>query len=316
MDTDARPESRDRLPLSDGKRAAEDALQSPTLLQGTHTGASEILTTASFVGNILWLVFGGGLVFGLQWLLDALLCALTIIGLPVAVGCWRLGAYALWPLGREPIDKRSLYENMNPLLVLAAVLWLPFGFFMALGHVIVGVLLCVTVLGLPFGIAHFKIARVALCPYAVAVVPRDVARQIRALAAQHQLDFRLKYAHLSKQERLLLNIRAICDAGGLKVLHWFLLPLSSAGAVFTLWGHLWWEAQCRGATHVVRGSGGTLFILLSFTFFVAVAVMGLLHLIADRIFIRRHGDLVPIRHSEYRRNKQELRSLLQSLLRT
>ncbi|WP_428768770.1 YccF domain-containing protein [Treponema sp. HNW] len=111
------------------------------------------------LGNILWFIFGGFLA-GLGWLLTGLLWCCTIIGIPVGKQCFKLSAVAFFPFGKEIIPggkAGSLVLN---------ILWLIFGGFeIALTSALAGLLLCCTLVGIPFGIQHFKLAQLALGPF-------------------------------------------------------------------------------------------------------------------------------------------------------
>ncbi len=123
------------------------------------------------LGNILWFVFGGGIIAGLSWLLWGVVLALTVVGIPFAFAAFRIAGFAFWPFGRELVDARSVGEErivgtglMNLLWIVLAGIWL------TIAHVISGVVLCLTLIGIPFGLAHFKLARVSFAPLGKRVV--------------------------------------------------------------------------------------------------------------------------------------------------
>ena len=123
------------------------------------------------LGNVLWFVFGGGLIAGLSWLLWGVVLALTVVGIPFAFAAFRIAGFAFWPFGRELVDARSVGEErivgtglMNLLWIVLAGIWL------TIAHVISGVVLCLTLIGIPFGLAHFKLARVSFAPLGKRVV--------------------------------------------------------------------------------------------------------------------------------------------------
>jgi uncharacterized membrane protein YccF (DUF307 family) len=120
------------------------------------------------IGNILWLLLGG-LVMALGWLFWALVLAITIIGLPFARQCLKLANFSLWPFGRSAVDD----PTATPLGILGAILWFIPGLIMAVGYVISGVLLCLTIIGIPFGIQSFKLAGLALAPFGKRIVRLD-----------------------------------------------------------------------------------------------------------------------------------------------
>jgi uncharacterized membrane protein YccF (DUF307 family) len=120
------------------------------------------------IGNILWLLLGG-VVMALGWLFWALLLAITIIGLPFARQCLKLANFSLWPFGRTAVNDPSA----TPLGIVGAILWLIPGLIMAVGYVISGALLCLTIIGIPFGIQSFKLAGLALAPFGKKIVRLD-----------------------------------------------------------------------------------------------------------------------------------------------
>jgi len=125
--------------------------------------------------NILWFIFGG-FVGGLAWMLGAVILAITIVGLPWSAAAFRIGVFAFAPFGSRIVDRR-LYTGRDDLGtgglgLLLNVLWFLFaGWYIALAHVAVGVAQCVTIIGIPFGFQHFKLALIALAPVGKSVVP-------------------------------------------------------------------------------------------------------------------------------------------------
>lgn len=120
------------------------------------------------IGNILWLLLGG-LAMAIGWLFWALILAITIIGLPFARQCLKLANFSLWPFGRTAVDDPSATR----LGIVGAILWIIPGIIMAIGYVISGALLCLTIIGIPFGIQSFKLAALALAPFGKKIVDLD-----------------------------------------------------------------------------------------------------------------------------------------------
>lgn len=123
----------------------------------------------NLIGNIIWVVFGG-LLLSLGYLFGGLILCLTIVGIPFGVQIMRLGMFALWPFGGEvkPTD-----NVMGCLPVLMNVLWIIFGGIeVALTHLTLGVALCITIIGIPFGLQHFKLMMYAILPFGHRVVRR------------------------------------------------------------------------------------------------------------------------------------------------
>lgn len=116
----------------------------------------------SLLGNIIWIVFGG-LLMSLGYLLLGIVYCITIIGIPVGVQLFKMAGLSLWPFGREVVDRNG---QMGLWSILLNVLWVVFGGVeMALSHVTLGILFCITVVGIPFGMQHFKLAWLALIPF-------------------------------------------------------------------------------------------------------------------------------------------------------
>ena len=129
--------------------------------------------------NILWVVLGG-LMMALGWWLAGLLCAITVVGLPWARSCFVIGRFSLWPFGQEAVNRRDLRGRddlgTGALGLIGNVLWfLVAGWWLAIGHLSSALACFVTIVGIPFGIQHIKLALIALAPVGMSVVPvRDV----------------------------------------------------------------------------------------------------------------------------------------------
>jgi uncharacterized membrane protein YccF (DUF307 family) len=119
------------------------------------------------LGNIIWLVLAG-IWMAIAYVLTGILMFITIIGIPFGVQAFKLAGFALWPFGRvvvrNPTSDVALSTIANVLWFILAGIWL------AIGHVITGVLLMITIIGIPFGIASFKMAGLALVPFGKTVV--------------------------------------------------------------------------------------------------------------------------------------------------
>ena len=113
--------------------------------------------------NILWVIFGGFLSW-LGWVLAGCLWCVTIIGIPVGLQCFKLASISLDPFGKE-----IRYEGGAVSFLLNIVWLLISGFELALGNFLIGLVLCITIIGIPFGKQFFKIAALALCPFGAVV---------------------------------------------------------------------------------------------------------------------------------------------------
>ena len=120
-----------------------------------------------FIGNILWFVLGGFLTALMYWLAGFLFC-ITIVGIPFGVQLIKFGSFALWPFGRKVEDGKSLTGFFN---LLFNVLWIILGWWeIAATHLVFGILCCITIVGIPFGIQHFKLAWLSLMPFGKKIV--------------------------------------------------------------------------------------------------------------------------------------------------
>lgn len=110
------------------------------------------------LGNIIWLICGG-LISSLSWFFIGALWCITIVGIPIGVQCFKFATLTLCPFGREVVyggGAGSLLIN---------ILWIVLsGIPLAIESVVMGIILCVTIIGIPFGLQHFKIAKLALMP--------------------------------------------------------------------------------------------------------------------------------------------------------
>lgn len=121
----------------------------------------------NFIGNIIWVLFGG-LFLSLGYLLGGLILCLTIVGIPFGLQIMKLGLFALWPFGGEVVPSKT---PMGCLSILLNVLWIIFGGIeVAIGHLTMGVIFCITIVGIPFGMQHFKLMAMALLPFGHTVV--------------------------------------------------------------------------------------------------------------------------------------------------
>lgn len=116
------------------------------------------------LGNILWVIFGGGLT-ALGWFLYGILWCITIIGIPLGKQCFKFAR-----LSFMPFDKKVTEENDGVFSSLANVIWaLTTGFPMALENLLTGALLYITIIGIPFAKQYFKMARLALAPFGIKI---------------------------------------------------------------------------------------------------------------------------------------------------
>lgn len=116
----------------------------------------------SFLGNLIWLLFGG-LMIAIEYLITSVFLMITIVGIPFGLQTLKLASLAFWPFGRESVvtqhSSGCLSVFMNVLWIFVGGIWISFS------HLVWGVILCITIIGIPFGKQHFKLASVALTPF-------------------------------------------------------------------------------------------------------------------------------------------------------
>ena len=114
------------------------------------------------LGNIIWLVFGG-IIISIEYFIASTALFITIIGIPFGIQTLKLGIFALWPFGRVI---RTDVRASGCLYIIGNLLWLLLGgLAIALSHALFGLILCITIIGIPFGMQHFKLAAIALSPF-------------------------------------------------------------------------------------------------------------------------------------------------------
>lgn len=119
----------------------------------------------TFLLNVLWVVIGGGLVLCLEYLLAGLLLCLTIVGIPFGLQCFKIAGLALWPFGRE-IGPPPGVHTSSTLLLVFNVLWaIVAGIWIFLTHLVLGVGLALTIIGIPFALQHLKLGLLAFAPF-------------------------------------------------------------------------------------------------------------------------------------------------------
>ena len=115
------------------------------------------------LGNILWFIFGG-FVSGISWCLAGVLWCITIVGIPIGTQCFKLAGLSFFPFGKE------VCYGGGPGSLILNILWLLIsGLPLAIEHLALGLLLCVTIIGIPFGLQQFKLAKLALMPFGATV---------------------------------------------------------------------------------------------------------------------------------------------------
>jgi uncharacterized membrane protein YccF (DUF307 family) len=120
--------------------------------------------------NILWLIFGSGIAFAIAYAIAGIICFLLVVTIPFGVAAFRLANYSLWPFGRTLAEERGAGGGVPS--TIANVLWvLLAGWWLALLHILAGIAQFVTIIGIPFGIANFKLVPAAFWPLGRRIVP-------------------------------------------------------------------------------------------------------------------------------------------------
>jgi len=114
------------------------------------------------IGNLIWLIFGG-FIMAIEYFVASILLMITIIGIPFGLQTLKLAELALWPFGRDAV---YIEQPGGCLSALLNVVWLIIGgIWIGLSHLVFGILFSITIIGIPFGLQHFKLAGLALLPF-------------------------------------------------------------------------------------------------------------------------------------------------------
>lgn len=116
----------------------------------------------STLGNLIWIIFGG-FIIAIEYVIASILMMITIVGIPFGLQTLKMADLALWPFGR---DTKSNNFSTGCLGTIMNLIWIVVGgFWIFLTHLFFGVLLTITIIGIPFGRQHFKLAALALTPF-------------------------------------------------------------------------------------------------------------------------------------------------------
>ena len=122
--------------------------------------------------NVIWLVLCG-FWMAVGYVLAGLLCCILIVTIPFGIASFRIASYALWPFGRTTVPKPSAGAGS----LIGNIIWIVFaGIWLALGHIGTGIALCLTIVGIPLGVASSKMVPISLMPLGVDIVPTDQVR--------------------------------------------------------------------------------------------------------------------------------------------
>ncbi len=121
----------------------------------------------NFIGNIIWLVFGG-LLAALGYIVGGFVLCITVVGLPWGLQCFKIAGLVLWPFGKRVISDSN---NTGCLSLLCNIIWLLCGgLYTACVHIVFGILLFITIIGIPFARQHFKLVEISMMPFGKTVV--------------------------------------------------------------------------------------------------------------------------------------------------
>ena len=145
----------------------------------------------SAIGNVLWFILGGALM-GLGWWLAGLLAFVSVVGIPWGKACFVIGQFAFFPFGKEAVNRKDLsgHDDIGTgvLGMLGNIIWFFLaGVWLAIGHVISAVACFITIIGIPFGIQHLKLALIALAPIGMTIVDKNLAAAVRGEQARDAL---------------------------------------------------------------------------------------------------------------------------------
>ncbi|MBP0049662.1 YccF domain-containing protein [Marinobacterium sp. AK62] len=134
------------------------------------------------LGNIIWFLLGG-VVMGLAWYLAGLLAMITIIGLPWARACFVIGTFCFFPFGKEAVSRKAISGHddigTGALGLIGNIIWFVLvGIWLAVGHLMSAVACFITIIGIPFGIQHLKLALITLSPIGQTVIDSDRPRWV------------------------------------------------------------------------------------------------------------------------------------------
>ena len=118
----------------------------------------------NFIGNILWFICGG-LISGLSWLAAGILWCITIVGIPIGIQCFKFAGLSFWPFGKQVV------YGGGAMSAVANLFWLIIsGIPLAIENMLLGLICCITIIGIPFGKQFFKIAKLALTPFGASII--------------------------------------------------------------------------------------------------------------------------------------------------
>jgi len=145
------------------------------------------------VGNFIWFIFFFGWAVGLLWVLSGIIMYISIIGIPWGKSCFTIAEMSFFPFGKVAINRKELTQKDDVGTgiwgLIGNIVWfLLGGILLALTHIVAGISLCLTIIGIPFGIQHFKLAGLSFFPIGKKIVNKEIADAARKSNAQDELD--------------------------------------------------------------------------------------------------------------------------------
>ncbi|MFI0353324.1 YccF domain-containing protein [Actinomadura sp. 9N407] len=126
--------------------------------------------------NVIWLVLAG-IWMAISYAIAGIICCVLIITIPFGIASFRIANYALWPFGRTLVRR----TDAGAASTIGNIIWVIFaGWWLALGHIVTGIALCITIIGIPLGIANFKLIPVSLTPLGREIVSTNDPRSFYA----------------------------------------------------------------------------------------------------------------------------------------
>jgi uncharacterized membrane protein YccF (DUF307 family) len=123
----------------------------------------------NILGNLVWLIFGG-IIIAIEYFIGSIFLMITIVGIPFGIQTFKMASLSIWPFGRDTVvhtrASGCLYILMNIIWLITGGIWI------AITHAIFGLLLCITIIGIPFGLQHFKLTAIALSPFGRDIVSK------------------------------------------------------------------------------------------------------------------------------------------------
>ena len=143
------------------------------------------------LGNFLWFILGG-VFMGISWWIMGLICFISNIGIPWGKACFVIGQFTFFPFGKEAISRKELYQTedigTSGFGVIGNIIWfLLFGLWLAIAHIASAIFCFITIIGIPFGIQHLKLAAIALFPIGQTIVDKEIAFEVRAQNAKEKV---------------------------------------------------------------------------------------------------------------------------------